>query len=204
MIAFLEGTVAYTELDQIIVNVGGVGYRVYVTTPFACRLQEGEHVRVHTHQHVREDAIVLYGFATHEERELFVRLQSVSGVGPKAALSIIGAGSLPMVCAAIQGEDVQFLMKVPGIGKKTAQRLIIDLKDKLDDIHRHEPDYHPHSRDNNSPSLSGEGELFAALVALGYTEKEAQGAVRSLAHEIEQGVPVESLIKLALRVLART
>jgi Holliday junction DNA helicase RuvA len=202
MIAFLEGTVAYTALDQIILNVGGVGYRVYVTLPFASRLQEGASVRIHTHQHVREDAIVLYGFATHEERELFVRLQSVSGVGPKAALSLIGSASLSMVCAAIQGEDVQFLMKVPGIGKKTAQRLIIDLKDKLDDIHpRH---LQPEPLAAASPARTDEGELFAALMALGYTEKEAQAAVRSLAREIEQGIPVESLLKLALRILART
>lgn len=204
MIAFLEGTVAHVSADQVVMLVHGIGFRVFVTPSFACRMEEGQQHRIFTHQHVREDAIVLYGFGTQEERDLFVRLQSVSGIGPKAALSILGACAPETLCLAIQGDDVNFLTKLPGIGKKTAQRLIIDLKDKLDDLHIPQTQVQPSPSPKPTSVSSGGGELFDALIALGYTDKEVQGVIRALGSEIEQGMPVESLIKSALRVLART
>lgn len=201
MIAFLEGTVEYTTLDQIVLQVQGVGFLVWVPPSLAMTAEEGQRMRIYTHLHVREDALLLYGFATREEKELFVRLQSVSGIGPKAALAIAAAAPVETICAAIQGENIAFLTKLPGVGKKTAQRLVIDLKDKLNDLHgisAHSP------VSNAAPAgVTSQEEVIAALLALGYTEKEAQGAVRTLAREMEQGASVETMIRLALRELAR-
>jgi Holliday junction DNA helicase RuvA len=206
MIALLEGEVAYAELDHVVLNVNGVGYRVFVTGTTAYGVGEGESLRLYTHYHVREDAHLLYGFRTREERELFGRLNNVSGIGPKVALAIIGAGAPDQVVFAIRHEDVNFLTKLPGIGKKTAQRLILDLKDKLDDLASLFPPSPYSAAVVEKPQTKTKGlgsELLEALLSLGYHEKEAQGAVRSLADEIEQGMAVESLIKLALKHLMR-
>lgn len=206
MIAYLEGLVAYAELDHVVIDVGGVGYRVFVTGTTAYSLQEGEKTRLYTQYHVREDAHLLYGFRTREERELFGRLNNVSGIGPKVALAILGAGSPDQVVFAIRAEDVNFLKKLPGIGVKTAQRLILDLKDKLDDLASTFPAT-PYSQsvEVRPSKTAGLGsELLEALLALGYNEKEAQGAVRGLAEELTGGeLSLEQLIKLALKQLMR-
>lgn len=204
MIAFVEGEVAYSELDQIVLNANGVGYQVFVTGTTAYSVKEGERVRLYTYHHVREDAHLLYGFRTREERELFARLNNVSGIGPKVALAIVGSGAPDQVVFAVRAEDVNFLTKLPGVGKKTAQRLILDLKDKLDDLAAVFPASPYAEVAKPSPKSKGLGaELFEALLALGYNEKEAQGAVRSLAAELEQDLPLEAQIKLALKQLMR-
>lgn len=200
MIAFVEGIVEEVSLDHAVFNVNGIGYRVFVTGITSYSLQPGTRERLYTQQHVREDAIILYGFRTKDERELFVRLQNVSGIGPKAALMIIGAAPIQEVVGAIQAERVDFLKKLPGIGQKTAQRLIIELKDKLEDIGA--PGAVGLFTNQFPVSAQDNHELFEALLALGYNEKEAHGVARMLAKEIEQGQPLESLIKQALRLLA--
>jgi Holliday junction DNA helicase RuvA len=206
MIAFVEGVVAYVEPDHVVLDVNGVGYRVFVTGTTAYQLQEGEKVRLYTQHHVREDAHLLFGFRTREERELFGRLNNVTGIGPKVALAILGAGRLEQVVFAIRSEDVNFLTKLPGIGKKTAQRLILDLKDKLDDLASAFPAT-PYSQAvaSHPPKSAGlEAELLEALLALGYSEKEAQGALRGLAEELRSGeLSLQQLIKLALKQLMR-
>jgi len=204
MIAFVEGEVAYVESDHVVLDVNSVGYQVFVTGTTAFSLREGERVRLFTQHHVREDAQLLFGFKTREERELFARLNNVSGIGPKVALAILGAGTPDQVVFAIRMEDLNFLVKLPGVGKKTAQRLVLDLKDKLDDLAMTMPaaPYSQVVKPASKPSGVGT-ELFEALVALGYNEKEAQGAVRSLVDEIGQGTALESLIKLALKQLLR-
>ncbi|TCP54402.1 Holliday junction DNA helicase subunit RuvA [Tumebacillus sp. BK434] len=207
MIAFVEGVVAYAELDHVVINVNGVGYRVFVTGTTAFQMKEGETLRLFTHHHVREDAHLLYGFRTKEEKELFNRLINVNGIGPKVALSILGAGTPDQFVFAVRSEDVNFLTKLPGIGKKTAQRLILDLKEKLDDLATLLP-VPPLSSGKGAvkaaPASKGLGaELHEALTSLGYTEKEAHEVVRSLAEEITEGVPLESLIKLALKQMMR-
>jgi len=207
MIAFVEGEVAYSEGDHLVIQTGGVGYRVFVTGTTAYAAREGEHMRLYTYYNVREDAHLLYGFKTREERGLFERLTSVSGIGPKVAMAIMGAGAPDQVVFAIRAEDVTFLTKLPGVGKKTAQRLILDLKEKLDDLAGFFPATPYSSQEVKAGariSASGLGsELFEALLTLGYNEKEAQGAVRSLASEIESGASVETLLKLALKHLMR-
>lgn len=209
MIAFLEGVIAYAEGDHVVLNVGGVGYRVFVTgtTAYQAKTQEGQSMRLYTFYNVREDAHLLFGFATRSERDLFARLNEVSGIGPKVALAIMGAGAPDQVIWAIRAEDVTFLTKLPGVGKKTAQRLILDLKDKLEDM---AASFTPTAYSLEAPAAPARAmtvglgtELHEALLTLGYNEKEAQGAVRSLASEIDSGVPVEQLIKLALKQLMR-
>lgn len=204
MIAFVEGVVAYVESDQVVVDVNGVGYQVFVSGTTAFQIRVGERMRLFTHYHVREDAHLLFGFKTREERELFIRLNNVSGIGPKVALAILGAGTPDQVVFAIRMEDLNFLVKLPGVGKKTAQRLVLDLKDKLDDLAMNMPTAPFTEKVKPAPKPSGVGtELFEALVALGYNEKEAQGAVRGLVDEIGQGMSIEALIKLALKQLLR-
>lgn len=199
MIAFVEGIVEEVSLDHAVFNVNGIGYRVFVTGTTSYSLQPGSRERLYTQQHVREDAIILYGFKTKEERDLFVRLQNVSGIGPKAALTIVGAAPIQEVVAAIRTERVEFLKKLPGIGQKTAQRLIIELKDKLEDIGVAGTGLF--TRRGTAP-VQVNHELFDALLALGYNEKEVLEAQRMLAEHIEEGQPLELLIKQALRLLA--
>ncbi|BCJ88122.1 Holliday junction branch migration protein RuvA [Effusibacillus dendaii] len=198
MISFVEGIVEEVAADYVVFNVNGIGYQVFVTAATSLSLQPGAQERLHTQYHVREDAHLLYGFKTKNERNLFVRLQNVSGIGPKAALTIVGSAPVGDVVAAIQSEQADFLKKLPGIGAKTAQRIIIELKDKLDDIGiagtgAAAPVKEPGGKSNR--------ELFDALLSLGYNEKEVRNVMRSLADEIEQGLPLESLIKKALQEL---
>lgn len=204
MIAFVEGTVEFNELDHVVLNVNGIGYRVFTTGTTAYQTTLGEKLRLYTHHHVREDAHLLFGFKTREECELFVRLNNVSGIGPKVAMAILGAGPADHVIFAIRNDDVNVLTKLPGVGKKTAQRLILDLKDKLDDLAALFPAT-PLSQTQKAPSKSkGLGtELFEALLALGYNEKEAHGAVQALAAQIEPDMRLEDQIKLALKQLMR-
>jgi Holliday junction DNA helicase RuvA len=172
------------------------------TTAYGVKL--GEKLRLHTHHHVREDAHLLFGFTTREEVELFGRLNNVSGIGPKVAMAIIGAGAPDQVVFAVRNEDVNYLTKLPGVGKKTAQRLILDLKDKLDDLAALFPSTPLSQTQKTPPKPKALGtELFEALLALGYNEKEAHGAVRAIAEEIEPQMRLEDQIKLALKQLMR-
>ncbi|GAX91474.1 Holliday junction branch migration protein RuvA [Effusibacillus lacus] len=201
MIAFVEGIVEDVAHDHTVVNVNGIGYRVYVSGTTAYSLQPGSRERLYTQQHVREDAITLYGFKSRNERDLFVRLQNVSGVGPKAAMTIVGAAEVDAIVEAIQTERVDFLKRLPGIGQKTAQRLIIELKDKLDDLGT--PGIGGIVVPAGDSPLTGDSGLFDALLALGYNEKEARAAVRKLSNEAAEGASLESLIKKALQLLAK-
>lgn len=131
MIDFLRGQVVHLETEYIVLDVHGVGYRVFCPNPYAFAKTEGP-VTVYTHHHVREDAMQLFGFPTREEQRLFRKLIEVSGIGPRVALGILGGGTPDHVVSAIYQENISFLVKLPGIGKKTAQRMILDLKDKLE------------------------------------------------------------------------
>ena len=135
MIDFLRGKVALRESDYAVLDVNGVGYRVFCPNPYALSHKENEDVTMFIHYHVREDAHLLFGFITRDEQSLFRLLLDVSGIGPKVALGILAAGGRPeAVILAISQENLAFLTKLPGIGKKTAQRIILDLKDKLGSV----------------------------------------------------------------------
>ena len=194
MIGSLRGVVAArTATNEIIVEVGGVGYRVAVTTPTAASVGGGgTDVRLHVHTHVREDAIVLYGFLHDDERRCFEALLGAHGVGPSLALNVLSTLSPAALSTAVMEEDVATLCAVPGVGRKTAARLVIDLKSRLD---------LPGLTDVPGPSSASRSarlEAQAALAELGYSPEEIRAALDGLAEELG----VEEQLRLALRELA--
>lgn len=199
MIDFLRGQIAYIESDYAVVEVNNVGYQVYVTNPYAYHGQDSE-VVIYTHQHVREDAILLYGFATRDERALFRKLLDVSGIGPKVALGILSGGRPEEVVSAIQREDYGFLTKLPGVGKKTAQRIVLDLKDKLGGIGESFEQASISVAATTEPATPWQ-EAKEALLALGYKEVEADRAWTMIADQVTEKDTVETLMKKALQSL---
>lgn len=202
MIDFLRGQVVHLESEYIVLDVQGVGYRVFCPNPYAFAKTEGT-VTVFTHHHVREDAILLFGFPTHEEQKLFRKLIEVSGIGPRVALGILGGGSPDHVVSAIYQENISFLIKLPGIGKKTAQRMILDLKDKLEGFGNasmmtglfaiQEPE-----ADDGGSAWS---EAREGLKALGYTDSELDKVWLKIKDSGASGESVDVLMKRALQQL---
>ncbi|MYZ51838.1 Holliday junction branch migration protein RuvA [Malikia spinosa] len=193
MIGKLSGTLLEKSPPQVLVDCGGVGYEVDVPMSTFYGLPHlGEKVALLTHFVVREDAQLLYGFATATEREAFRQLIKVSGVGPRMALSLLSGMSVAELAQAVTAQEPGRLVKVPGIGKKTAERLLLELKGKLG------ADLGPLA---GGGLLLGDahGDIQQALIALGYNEKEAAAALKALPAE----VAVSEGIKLALRALAR-
>ncbi|MFF2480530.1 Holliday junction branch migration protein RuvA [Paenibacillus sp. NPDC058071] len=206
MIDFLRGKVALLETEYIVLDVRDVGYRVFTPNPYAFAAKE-DAITVYIHHHVREDAELLYGFESREEQALFRKLLEVSGIGPRVALGILAGGRPDAVIAAIHQENIAFLTKLPGIGKKTAQRMILDLKDKLsgsvsDAGLLAAAGLAPSS---SSTGLSGTGtaweEARDALAALGYTAAELDRAWISLQPTVTEEETVDSLMKRALQQL---
>jgi Holliday junction DNA helicase RuvA len=204
MIDFLRGKVALKELDYSVLEVNGVGYRVFCPNPYAITSKEDEDVTLFIHYHVREDAHLLFGFPTREEQSLFRLLLEVSGIGPKVALGVLAGGRPETVIAAISQENVSYLMKLPGIGKKTAQRVILDLKDKLGAV--------PAASRMAGVAMDAAGmpvsegglswsEAKEALISLGYTEAETDRAWHQVKGKVNPGDPVDAVMKLALQAL---
>ena len=190
MIGRLQGSIAEKAPPLVVVNVGGVGYEVDVPMSTFYHLPAvGAQVQLLTHFVVREDAQLLYGFLTPAERDTFRLLVKISGVGPRTALSILSGMSVDELAAAVAAQEAGRLVKVPGIGKKTAERLLLELKGKLADaIVSHSP----------APDAgSAKADILQALVALGYSDKEAQAAVKALPADAS----VSDGIKLALKAL---
>lgn len=188
MIASLHGTLSSVDRDAVVVQVGGVGFRVFVPKSYLDRLgRPGQEVMLYTHLHVRENELALYGCGTEEEIGLFHLLLGVTGIGPKVALAILSSLPPDPLRAAIAQEDVALLARVPGIGPKTARKLVFDLKDKVGtDLAMGEP----------PPTLSEEDvDLIAALTGLGYSVAEAQAALAALPRD---PMPLEERMRLAL------
>jgi Holliday junction DNA helicase RuvA len=196
MIGYLRGNLLDRPApDEIILDVGGVGYRLSVPTSVAGAAGGlGAETRLHVHTHVREDAIVLYGFAHADERRCFEALLGAHGVGPTLALSILSSLSPAALTTAVLEDDAATLCAVPGVGRKTAARLLLELKARLDlpslDV----------SAGGVADSRSSRGEAREALVELGYGPDEIRGALDA----VEDGSSVEDLVRSALRELART
>ena len=192
MIGRLQGTLADKNPPQVLVDCHGVGYEVDVPMSTFFNLPGvGEAVTLLTHFVVREDAQILFGFGTSGEREAFRQLIRISGVGPRTALSVLSGMSVGDIAQAVTAQDASRLVKVPGIGKKTAERLLLELKGKI-------------GADIGAPAggaaaTDAQGDILQALVALGYSDKEAQAALKAL----PQDVGVSEGIKLALKALAR-
>lgn len=201
MIAFLNGEISAIYEDKVIIEVSGIGYNVLMPSSCIKMLKGiGNIVKIYTYLSVREDAMQLYGFNTSDELELFKLLITVNGIGPKASLQILSSMSQDEIKMAIVAGDSKTLSKVPGIGPKTAQRIIIDLKDKIDLINTVE------SRLSSDITYSGalsdeKSEALEALVALGYSKKDALNAVSSV--DAPQGTKVEEILKLALKSISR-
>ena len=186
MIGRLTGTLAAKTPPQVLVDVGGVGYEVDVPMSSFYNLPAlGERVTLLTHFVVREDAQVLFGFLSHEERSTFRLLVKISGVGPRTALSILSGLSVDELARAVSLQESGRLVKVPGIGKKTAERLLLELKGKLAEV----------AASEEKPS-----DVLNALLALGYSEKEALLAVKGL----PPGIAVAEGIRAALKALAKS
>lgn len=189
MIAFLRGTILRRGTDTVILDVNGVGYRVRIPTSTAAQLGDpGSWAELYTHLHVREDDLSLFGFATQDELELFEMLLGVSGIGPRVALGILSAASPDLVRSAIAQGNLEVLTRIPGIGKKTAQRLILELKGKIE-------------LGEEIAELSPlDQEVATTLINLGYSATEAQRAARAVA---ASGKTLEERLRAALQYLAQ-
>lgn len=200
MIVLLQGTLVEATPLSAIVDVQGIGYEVHIPVTTAERLPPaGQAVKLHTFAVYREDSQALYGFVDRAERDFFRLLtEKVSGVGPKIALSIMSKLSLPMLQSAIAQGDVATLSKCPGIGKKTAERLVVELRDKVGI-----PAGASHAAGRPSSgdpvATSPQGEAVLAMIALGYKPDIADRAVRKAAQELDPGATTEALVRAALR-----
>jgi Holliday junction DNA helicase RuvA len=203
VIDYLRGKVAHIEAEYIVLDVRDIGYRVFTPNPYGLAKSE-EPVQLFIYHHVREDAIHLFGFTTRDEQALFRKLLEVSGIGPKVALGVLVGGRPEAVIAAIQQENIAFLTKLPGIGRKTAQRMILDLKDKLGAIDSGWSLTALAERGTSivgSESGSAWTEAREALMSLGYREAELDKVWLSMKNGTTGEETPDALIKQALQQL---
>ncbi len=204
MYDYIMGAVTRVTPEYIVLEQQGIGWQLYTPNPFAFQVKN-ENVKVYTHLHVREDAHQLFAFKSLDQRELFRKLIQVSGIGPKGALAILASGNPSQVISAIEQEDEKFLVKFPGVGKKTARQMILDLKGKLDSL----------MVDIELPSAEDELPLFGvnpnkheleeallALAALGYSERELT-KVRKPLDDDDRLKTTEEYMKQALKLLLK-
>ncbi|MCL5004274.1 MAG: Holliday junction branch migration protein RuvA [Patescibacteria group bacterium] len=193
MIALISGTVEdKKEKYLIIVTSGGVGYKVGATTEALSKINVGQSVKLHIYSHIREDAFDLYGFESKSELGLFELLLSVSGIGPKTAITVMSSGSVADVTAAIAKGDTDFFTQTPGLGTKGAQRIIVDLRNKVGAVG---------DLDLSAEKESENKQITEALKGFGFKEYEAREAVKALPKNSE--LTIEQKIKLALKSLSR-
>ncbi|WP_379965884.1 Holliday junction branch migration protein RuvA [Ectobacillus sp. sgz5001026] len=199
MFEYITGCVEFVGPEYIVLDYNGMGFQLFTPNPYAFRTSD-KAIRVYTYQYVREDVIALYGFMTREERSLFMKLIGVSGIGPKGALAILASGETKQLVQAIEQEDEKFLVKFPGVGKKTARQMMLDLKGKLADI---VPDAFPTlfstpaELQTQHPQVELE-EAIEALQVLGYAQREISRIVPDLQGE---QLTTEQYIKKALQLL---
>lgn len=200
MITFLDGRLINALPTQAIVDVGGVGYEVFIPLSSYDKLPApGQPVRILTHLHVREDAHILYGFMSAPERDLFrLLVNNVSGIGPKLALAVLSGMSVSSFKNAVVNSDVASLSKISGLGKKTAERIVLELKDKLGVAAAWEAASAEHAP---TPEQEQANEAVLALIALGYKQIDAHKAVRDL-QEKGEAKSAEELVKVALKRIA--
>ena len=202
MISFLRGTVAQVSPDRVIVEVGGVGFEVLVSVRDASDMPPaGEEVKLHTYMSVSEDAIRLYGFLSSDDLGVYKTLISVSGVGPKAALGILGAMGANDIRFAVFSDDDKALSRAPGIGAKTAKKLILELKDKLklEDAIQGGDDFTAPSTTSSAVIDAELTDAVQALTALGYSNSEALRAVRKV--KVTERMETQDILKQALKMI---
>ncbi|HFL3672889.1 TPA: Holliday junction branch migration protein RuvA [Clostridioides difficile] len=191
MYSYIKGTVEEIYIDSIVVENNGIGYKINVSSNTIMNLQVGEATKIYTKLIVREDDMSLCGFVSREELKMFELLTSVSKIGPKVALSILSFASPAQLGAYILSEDIGKLSKAPGVGKKTAERIVLELKDKVD---KKNIEFEP-TLLSQKPTLISQDESVDALVALGYTLSESKEAVQKCKKD---GMNTEAIIKKAL------
>lgn len=202
MIAYIKGEVAWIEEERIVLESGNIGYNIMMpASSFDTQDLVGKEVKIYTHLNVREDAMQLYGFLNLDELKTFRLLLGVNGIGPKAALGILSGLTTDELRFAVLSDDVKTISKAPGIGKKTAQKLILELKDKIDleevfetkQEHARETERKMESKEENAAKK----DAVDALTALGYSSTEALRAVRQTG--VTPDMDVETILKLALK-----
>lgn len=189
MIAHLKGKVIYKDLRFAVIEAGGVGYKVFVTTSLLDKLDVETETEIWTHQAVREDSVSLYGFSSMEELNFFELLISISGIGPKTALSILNISSIQNLRRAVASGDTSHLTKVSGIGRKIAEKIVLELKDKIKDFGSEE-----------GSELGDEIDVLEALKAIGYREQDAREAMKSISGKTTS---TGEKVKMALKILAK-
>ena len=188
MISRISGKVIAVGEKHVVIDVGGVGYKIFCTADTQGRAALGGGASLFTYLSVREDALDLYGFSTQEELDFFELLISVSGIGPKGALGILGVTTIETLKKAIATGDTSYLTKVSGIGRKTAEKIVLELRDKLS----------AHGGKDARAALGSESDAVEALKSLGYSAQEARDALR----DIDPSLPTNTKVKSALRLLA--
>ncbi|MGX6978847.1 Holliday junction branch migration protein RuvA [Vagococcus elongatus] len=203
MYEYLKGYVTFISPYYIVLETAGIGYQLAVANPFRYAAQQKEEIKVFVYQAVREDAILLYGFSTFEEKQLFIKLISVSGIGPKSALAIMAGEDHGGLVNAVESENVKYLTKFPGVGKKTAQQMILDLKGKLDDLVIGEL---KDATENVEPVVAVSDnqyfdEAMEALAALGYSRRELKRIEKELA--VESLTSTDAYLRQGLSLLMK-
>lgn len=189
MIAKLQGKIDFIRDNYVVVNVGGVGYKVFVTVHTFGKVAGMQNVEFYVHTYVREDILALYGFVDMAELDMFELLISISGIGPKAAMGILAIADPKTISMAVLNEDPSVLTRVSGVGKKIAQRVILELKNKITDMPLHE-----------KVQLESDNDAFEALVAMGYSISESRDALKQIPRDIKD---VGERVKMALKGLGK-
>ncbi|HEY6120358.1 MAG TPA: Holliday junction branch migration protein RuvA [Pyrinomonadaceae bacterium] len=206
MIAHLSGTLLSKQATAVILDVGGVGYEVSIPlSTFYDLAEPGSEVQLRIYTHVREDALQLYGFKTARERELFLRLISVSGIGPKLGITLLSGMSADEMIASIRTNNLARLTLIPGVGRKTAERLVMELRDKVASLSSAELEDEPGAKPAATPEPTADSvraDALSALLNLGYQRAAAEKAIGAIMTEDEE-MSVESVLRGSLRRLAK-
>lgn len=200
MIAYIKGQLRYIQDDAVIVDVNGIGYEVISGNAYSFQSSLNKDIFIHTYHHVREDTQSLYGFKTEDEKYLFTKLISVSGIGPKSGIAILGSVDVSEFVAAVEREDEKYLTQFPGVGKKTARQIILDLKGKLSGLLSIASQI-DEVESTDKKSTTSLNEAQEALVALGYSEQEIRAIVPAL-RKGEDGT-TDEIIRKALALLMK-
>ena len=201
MYSYIKGILRDMDEESSVVETGGIGYHIYTTgQTFRYLPSVGEEVKVYTYLHVREDAMLLFGFLTKDELKIYKLLLGVSGIGPKGALAILSVMTTDDLRFAVLGDDAKAIAKAPGVGTKTAQRLILELKDKLNLEDAFEQKFEKTGEPAENHAQGTKNEAVQALVALGYSSSEALRALNGI--EITEETDVEEILKMALKNMA--
>jgi len=195
MIAHLRGRILEKNPSRVILEAGGVGYEVTISVPsFSGLPSEGAEVSLYIHTHVREDTLALYGFLRREEKQLFERLISVSGIGPKLAITVLSGIASDALVTALRGNDLTALTRIPGVGKKTAERMVLELRDKLDGLA---------AAPTPAPPMRMEEDVISALVNLGYQRGSAEQAVKRALDKAGNGASFEQVFRQTMSLMQK-